>query len=186
MEPVYFSRARDFREWLAANSATAKELSVGYHKRDTGVPCMTWPESVDEALCFGWIDGVRHKIDEQRYKIRFTRRRATSNWSAVNIERVRILTQEGRMTEAGLKVFTLRKEGKSRVYTYEQAEPPSYTALELDIFRKNARAWVFFEAQPKSYRANGAKWLASAKQRATREKRLFRLIQACEEQKRLW
>ncbi len=186
MEPIYFPNAAAFRDWLTLHGTTEKELSVGFHKRDTGVPSMTWPESVDEALCFGWIDGVRHKVDQERYKIRFTPRRPTSNWSAVNIERMRVLTEEGRMTEAGLRAFGHRKEHRSRIYTYEQAERPAYTEAEMSRFRSNSAAYAFFEKQPKSYRTNGAKWLAGAKLPATREKRLLKLIEACAAGKRLW
>jgi uncharacterized protein YdeI (YjbR/CyaY-like superfamily) len=176
MEPTYFRSPADFRKWLDKHHDSARELWVGYHKKGTGEPSLTWPESVDEALCFGWIDGVRKGIDDRRYKIRFTPRKSGSIWSAVNIKRVGVLSAEGRMRPAGLKAFEARKENKSGIYSYEQRRD----ALEEPyggILRKNAAARAFFEDQPPSYRKAAGWWVVSAKREETRLKRLEKLIE---------
>jgi uncharacterized protein YdeI (YjbR/CyaY-like superfamily) len=120
--PTHFTSPKALRDWFRANAHLMAELRVGFHKLGSGRPGITWPQSVDEALCVGWVDGVRHRIDEHRYQIRFTPRKLTSVWSAVNIERVRVLSEEGRMQPAGLAAFARRLEKKSRIYSYEQAE----------------------------------------------------------------
>jgi len=120
VKPIFFDSSQAFRAWLASVSGSAREVLVGFHKRGTGLPSMTWPESVDEALCFGWIDGVRKRIDDARYQIRFTPRKPGSIWSLINIDRVRVLTKEGRMTPAGLTAFAQRAEKKLGIYSYEQ------------------------------------------------------------------
>src|SRR5262245_51313572 len=119
MEPTFFPTPADFRAWLEANHETQRELLVGFYKTSTGKPSITWPESVDQALCFGWIDGIRKRIDDESYSIRFTPRKPDSNWSAVNIAKVKELTEQGLMRAAGIKVFENRKEEKSGVYSYE-------------------------------------------------------------------
>jgi len=181
---TYFRTPADLRKWFRANHADAEEIWIGFHKRDSGTPSITWPESVDEALCVGWIDGIRKRIDEERYTIRFTPRRKGSIWSAVNIGRVKVLTAEKRMRPAGAKAFAARRENKSGIYAYEQRrdrlEEP-YAAL----LRKNKAAWTFFEAQPPSYRKVIGWWIVSAKKEETRLERLRKLIDACARGKRL-
>ena len=180
----FFATSEQFREWLAANHETAAELIVGYHRKGTGKPSMTWPESVDEALCFGWIDGIRRSIDETSYSIRFTPRRKGSVWSAVNISRVKALTEEGRMHPNGLAAFSPVVEGKAKTYSYQ------LLAAELDeasktLFQKNTRAWTFFQKQPPGYRKLISWWVTSAKKVETRRTRLEKLIAASAEGKRL-
>ncbi|WP_088285777.1 YdeI family protein [Ideonella sp. A 288] len=176
--PTFFATAREFGAWLAAHGATEPQLIVGFHKRDSGRPSMTWPESVDEALCVGWIDGVRARIDEHSYKIRFTPRKPTSTWSAVNIERVRVLQAEGRMTPAGLAAFAQRREARSKVYAYEQAAQAVLDAADEARFRAHRQAWAFFEAQPPGYRHLAVWRIVSAKRPDTRQARLDKLIEA--------
>lgn len=177
MQPTFFKKPSDFRAWLAKHHQTHKQLLVGFYKKDSGKPSINWPESVDEALCHGWIDGVRKSIDDVSYTIRFTPRRTTSIWSAVNIKRVGVLTAEGRMQAAGLRAFEARKEHKSEIYAFEQGlvELP---AVYEKIFRKNKAAWTFFQAQPPSYRKTLIWWIVSAKQEKTRASRLDKLIEA--------
>ncbi|MBP7687354.1 MAG: YdeI/OmpD-associated family protein [Thermoflexales bacterium] len=175
MSPTFFPTPADFRRWLQAHHATEKELLVGFYKTGSGQPSITWPESVDQALCFGWIDGLRKRVDDERYTIRFTPRKPTSTWSAVNIKRVEELTQLGLMTPAGLKAFEARQANKSGIYSYEQrtAElPPAYDK----VLKANRAAWTFFQAQPASYRKAAMWWIVSAKQETTRLKRLEQLI----------
>ena len=182
---TYFATPAAFRAWLAKHHLSATELLVGFHKRDSGTPCMTWPESVDEALCHGWIDGVRRRVDDERYTIRFTPRRAGSTWSAINIRRVDELTKSKRMRPAGLKAFAGRLEHKSRTYAYEQKAQATLEAAHLATFKARAKAWAFFEAQPPWYKRTLIYWVVSAKQDATRLKRLLKLIEASANQKRL-
>lgn len=174
--PTFFKTPADFRKWLAKNHNSAKELWVGFFKKDSGKPSITWPESVDEALCFGWIDGIRKSVDETAYKIRFTPRRLRSIWSAVNIKRVGELTKEGRMTPAGDKAFAARSEYKSGIYAYEQ-RTPELPEPYTNALRKNKAAAKFFESQPPSYRKLAMWWIVSAKQEETRLKRLAKLIE---------
>ncbi len=175
MKVKFFKTPSDFRKWLAAHHASETELWVGFYKKDSGKSSITWPQSVDEALCFGWIDGIRKNIDEVSYKIRFTPRKQRSTWSAVNIKRVPELTEQGLMKEAGLKAFAARQENRSGIYSYEQRSPelPAQYAKKL---KKNAAAWKFFQAQPPSYRKAVNWWVVSAKQEETRLKRLDKLI----------
>lgn len=176
MEPFYFASPEEFRAWLAAHHETEKELIVGYHKKGTGKPSMTWPESVDEALCFGWIDGVRRSVDDERYCIRFTPRKARSIWSAVNIKRMAELTELGRVHPAGQKAFEARAPEKSGVYAYENRDAAAFDPAAESQFRANATAWDFFQAQPPGYRRTAIWWVISAKQETTRQKRLAILI----------
>ncbi len=178
-EPVFFPNPLAFRRWLAAHHATHRELRVGFYKKKSGEPSMTWPESVDEALSFGWIDGVRRTIDEIRYEIRFTPRRATSTWSAVNVARVAVLEREGRMTDAGRAAFARRQADKTGIYGHERAEPAKLTRSELATFRADARAWEDFEARAPSYRRLAIHWVVSAKREPTRARRLAKLIECC-------
>ena len=177
MKPTFFKKPGDFQAWLAKHHQTDKELLVGFYKKGSGNPSMSWPESVDEALCYGWIDGVRKSLDEVSYTIRFTPRKTTSIWSLVNIKKVEVLTAEGRMQTAGIKAFAARKENKSGVYAFEQ-EPADLPEAFVKIFSKNKAAWSFFQAQPPSYRKTLIWWVISAKQEATRKSRLDKLIEA--------
>lgn len=184
MKATFFSTSAALRSWFRRNHATATELWVGFHKKHTGRPSITWPESVDEALCVGWIDGIRKSIDAESYMIRFTPRRGGSIWSAVNIKRAKALTNEKRMQPAGLAAFAARVENKSGIYSYEQRGeqlPEPYTGL----LRKNRRAWQFFQEQPPSYRKAISWWVVSAKQEATRDKRLRKLVTASARGERL-
>lgn len=178
--PTYFATPADFRAWFAGHAATSTELLVGFMKRGTGQPSITWPESVDEALCFGWIDGVRRRIDDERYTIRFTPRKASSHWSAVNIARMAVLQAEGRMTPAGLAAFERRTEARSRQASYEQLVEPELAADELRQFKRNKAAWAYFQARAASYRRKLVWWVVKARQPATRVRRMARVIQACE------
>ncbi|MFN8496519.1 MAG: YdeI/OmpD-associated family protein [Anaerolineae bacterium] len=176
--------AEDFRAWLAANHATAVELWVGFYSKASGKPSITYPESVDEALCFGWIDGLRKNVDETSYKIRFTPRRANSIWSAVNIKRMGELIEMGRAQPVGLAVFEARDPAKTNLYSSEQRDLRFDDAYESQ-FRANATAWAFFEAQPASYRRTATWWVMSAKKEETRQKRLAALIEGSARGERL-
>ncbi len=175
MEPLFFESAEAFREWLERNHDRATELLVGFYKRGSGRPSMSWPESVDQVLCFGWIDGVRKRIDEIRYSIRFTPRKRSSNWSAVNIRRAMELANRGLMRPGGARTFEQRTEEKSRVYTYENA-PRALPRAEEKRFRANKKAWEYFTAQPPGYRRVAIAWVVSAKKEETRARRLAALI----------
>jgi uncharacterized protein YdeI (YjbR/CyaY-like superfamily) len=183
--PTFFSTAAEFGAWLEKHSVTEPDLIVGLYKRATDRPSLTWPESVDEALCHGWIDGVRTRIDDQSYKIRFTPRKPTSIWSAINIKRVLVLESQGRMKEAGMKAYSHRREAKSKIYAYEQAENATLGRTEEARFRRNKKAWKFFEAQPPRYRHLVIWRIISAKRAETREGRLAKLIEASQNGQRL-
>lgn len=183
--PVFFENAAAFRRWLVRYGERATELYVGFCKMGTGEPSLTWPESVDEALCFGWIDGVRQRIDDRSYQIRFTPRKPDSNWSAINIAKVQSLTEQGRMQPAGEAAFARRKPEKSSVYSYEQTGSLQLTAREIREFRKSAPAWEYFEACPPGYRRTMLYWVVSARLPATRARRLERLVAACKVGQRL-
>jgi len=183
--PTFFETPARFRAWLKARAHSESALIVGFHKRGTGLPSMTWQESVDEALCVGWIDGVRTRIDDLSYKIRFSPRRSTSIWSAINIERVRVLQAEGRMTQAGLEAFARRSEEKSAIYAYEQAKRAELEAAQEAQFRQHKKAWAFFAAQAPSYRHRAAWYVISAKRPQTRQVRLAKLIEVSEDGRRL-
>jgi uncharacterized protein YdeI (YjbR/CyaY-like superfamily) len=184
MKIKYFKSSSDFRRWLEKNRATRQQLWVGYHKKNSRQPSMTWPESVDEALCFGWIDGIRKSVDDLRYMIRFTPRRRGSIWSAVNIKRARELSDKGLMEPAGMAAFNARKENKSGIYSYEQRSANLDVPYEKKL-KQNKVAWNFFYAQPPSYRKAVGWWIVSAKQEVTRVKRLERLIRESARGKRL-
>ena len=175
MQITFFKSPSDFRKWLEQHHATAQELWVGYYKKGSGKPSITWPESVDEALCFGWIDGLRKSVDATSYKIRFTPRRPRSIWSAVNIGRAQELIKTGRMQLAGLKAFEARTEDRSRVYTYEQKGQPLDEKYAQQL-RANKQAWKFFQAQTPGYQKMMSWWIISAKKEETRLKRLAQLI----------
>jgi uncharacterized protein YdeI (YjbR/CyaY-like superfamily) len=172
----FFKSSSDFRKWLEANHASAPELWVGFYKKTSGRSSITWPESVDQALCFGWIDGIRKSIDDISYKIRFTPRKSTSVWSTVNVRRALALTNQGLMHPKGLEALEKRKDNRSGIYSYEQrtdAMPEPY-AQKL---RANKAAWDFFQTQVPSYRKVVSWWVVSAKKEETRQKRLDKLIE---------
>jgi uncharacterized protein YdeI (YjbR/CyaY-like superfamily) len=184
MDPIFFDSPGAFYDWLAAHHDTAGELWVGYYKKATGRPSLTWPESVDQALCYGWIDGIRRRIDDERYTIRFTPRRRGSNWSAINIRRVTELMELGLMQPAGLAAIAARDVGKSPEYSYEESWQPMSKEYEGQ-FRIHEAAWAFWEAQPPSYRQAATHWVMSAKREVTRQKRLATLIADSEAGRRL-
>lgn len=176
MKAIYFRSAAEFRRWLEANHAKCGEVVVGYHKRSSKKPSMTWPESVDEALCFGWIDGVRRGVDQERYTIRFTPRRPKSNWSNINIAKVKELIRTNRMQPVGLRAYEARDEKRSGVYSFERDEAATLSPAEETLFRRNKAAWKWFSARPPSYRRTAHHWVVSAKREETRKKRLLTLI----------
>lgn len=175
MKPTYFRTPAAFRAWLEKHAETTSELWVGFHKKDSGRPSLTWPESVDQALCFGWIDGIRKRVDEASYTIRFTPRKPQSTWSAINIRRAQALIEAGAMRPAGLRAFEARRENRSGLYSYEQrgSQLPEPYAGQL---KKNKAAWSFLQAQPPYYRKVVGWWVVSAKKEETRQKRLAQLI----------
>lgn len=178
MEPIFFKNSTAFRKWLEKNHDTAKELLVGFYKKGTGKPNMTWSESVDQAICFGWIDGVTRKIDEESYMIRFTPRRQGSIWSAVNINKVAVLSAAGLMHASGIAAYEKREDKKSKIYSFEQ--PPEDLVLPPAFekeFKKHKEAWAYFQSTPLSYRHPAIWWVISAKQEATKLKRLQTLIE---------
>jgi uncharacterized protein YdeI (YjbR/CyaY-like superfamily) len=185
MKPVYFAMPAEFRRWLERHHASTPELWVGFYKKHTGRPSMTWPEAVAEALCFGWIDGIRKSVDAARYVNRFTPRRPGSNWSAVNVRLVQELIASGRMRPAGLKAFEGRRPEKAGQYSYEQRKTARLTPEMEAAFRANPDAWRFFESQPPGYRQLMTFWIMSAKQDATRGRRLAALIEASAEGRRI-
>jgi uncharacterized protein YdeI (YjbR/CyaY-like superfamily) len=176
MRPVFFETPADLRAWLEEHHDSEKELWVGLYKKSAGRKSVTWPEVVDEALCFGWIDGVRKGIDDVSYANRLTPRSPRSNWSAVNIARVKELTAQGRMHPAGLQAFEARADERSAIYAYEQRRSPELDDEQERRFRANAKAWDWFRSQPASYRKAAVWWVISAKREETRERRLATLI----------
>jgi uncharacterized protein YdeI (YjbR/CyaY-like superfamily) len=177
VEPIFFETPAHFRAWLEEHHEARRELLVGFYKKGSKRPSITWPQSVDEALCFGWIDGIRRGIDDESYSIRFTPRKPTSNWSSVNIARVAELTKEGRMRPAGIEAFERRSEKRSGIYAYEQRRAARLSAGQQREFMANDDAWSFFQAQPPGYRQTATYWVVSAKREETRRKRLATLIE---------
>lgn len=184
MKPIFFASPAEFRKWLKKYHQKETELLVGFYKKNTGKPTMTWSESVDQALCFGWIDGVTRSIDEDSYCIRFTPRKKTSIWSAVNIKKVGELTKSGQMTSAGQAAFDLRSEKRSGVYSHENENVALSKNYER-LFRKNKIAWNFFNKQAPSYKKVMIHWIMSAKQEKTRLSRLEKTISFSEQEKRM-
>lgn len=185
MNVIFFKTSADFRKWLEIYHKTEKEIWVGYYKTSLKKEGITWPQSVDEAICFGWIDGIRKSIDNERYCNRFTPRKANSNWSSVNIKKAGLLSAKGLMHPSGLKMFEKRKDDKSEVYSYENK--PEILSGELEQkFRSNEKASAFFSAQAPSYRRTVLYWIMSGKQEKTRINRLSKLIEACETGKKLY
>jgi uncharacterized protein YdeI (YjbR/CyaY-like superfamily) len=184
MTPRFFRTPSAFRKWLAANHAKSKELWVGFYKKDSGKPSITWPESVDEALCCGWIDGVRRSLGDESYVIRFSPRKPNSIWSAVNIRNVERLIKEDRMQPAGMRAYEARKDDRSGIYAYEQRSPELVEPYATTL-RNNKAACKFFSAQPPGYRKVMNWWIVSAKREETRLARLSKLIRASENSERI-
>ena len=177
-DPVFFPDPQAFRTWLAKHAASTDALAVGFYRVSTGRPTMTWSDSVDEALCFGWIDGRRNGIDEHSYMIRFTPRKPGSIWSLVNIAKVEALRAQGRMTAAGEQAFAARTDAKSGIYSHERDTPAALSDAESILFQRNRAAWAYFEATPAGYRKRMLHWVCSAKRDVTRAARLAKLIDA--------
>jgi uncharacterized protein YdeI (YjbR/CyaY-like superfamily) len=184
VKPKFFETSKKFRAWLEEYHATESELLVGFFRKDSGKGGITYPEALDEALCYGWIDGIRKNRDESSHTIRFTPRRPTSIWSLVNIAHVRRLTRLGRMKPAGLKLFRERDRKKSQIYSFENREKPLKPKFSK-IFKANEKAWKFFRSQPPSYQKVARWWIAWAKREETQLRRLQSLIEASEQGIRL-
>jgi uncharacterized protein YdeI (YjbR/CyaY-like superfamily) len=175
MTPIFFQNQEEFRIWLEKHHTIETELFVGFYKVSSGKPSMSWSQSVDQALCFGWIDGVKYSIDHKSYQIRFTPRKKTSIWSAVNIKKVETLIETGLMKDAGLVSFNNRTESKSKIYSFENEEVRFSPEFEK-LFKANAVAWDYFQSLAQTYRKPSSHWVMSAKQESTRIKRLNQLI----------
>jgi uncharacterized protein YdeI (YjbR/CyaY-like superfamily) len=180
MNIVFFKSPLDFRRWLRTSHRSVGELWVGFYKKSTGKPSITYSEALDEALCFGWIDGVRKRVDADRYMQRFTARKGKSQWSAVNIRHAERLIKAGQMTSAGLTAFAGAKD-QSRKYSYEQRREASFEKMMDREFRANRKAWKFFQAQAPWYRRTSTFWVMSAKQEETRKRRFSTLVSDCEQ-----
>ncbi len=179
MTPTFFKTQLEFRKWLEKNHNVETELIVGFYKVGTNKPSMNWSQSVDQALCFGWIDGIRKSIDSQSYCIRFTPRKTTSIWSAVNIAKMENLTLLGLMTKAGLDIYKYRTESKSKIYAFENEEVKLSPEFEK-TFKENKLAWDYFQTLATTYRKSTLSWIMSAKQEITKIKRLNKIITDCE------
>jgi uncharacterized protein YdeI (YjbR/CyaY-like superfamily) len=177
MEPAFFETPADFRAWLEQHHETERELLVGFYKKGSGKPSITWPESVDQALCFGWIDGVRRSLGAEAYSIRFTPRKPRSNWSAINVRRMKELGDEGLVHPAGEAAFERRSDDRTAIYSYEQRKNAQLPEEFEARLRANSAAAEFFDSQPPWYRRTAAHWVISAKREATRERRLAQLIE---------
>jgi uncharacterized protein YdeI (YjbR/CyaY-like superfamily) len=175
-EPTFFATPDELRAWLAEHHGDRAELWVGFHKRGSGRPSVTWPQAVDQALCFGWIDGVRKSLGADSYVIRFTPRKARSTWSAVNVRRYQALAGQGLVAPAGEAAFERRAEDRTAIYAYENRHLARFDDEQEARFRANAKAWDWFQAQPPWYRRNATYWVVSAKRPETRERRLEQLI----------
>jgi uncharacterized protein YdeI (YjbR/CyaY-like superfamily) len=175
--PHFFATPAAFRAWLATHHDRESELVVGFYKRGAGKPSITWLESVDEALCYGWIDGVRRSLGEERYSIRFTPRKPSSVWSNVNIAKVQALLAQGRMMPAGVAAWERRDPARSGIYSFERQEAAAFDAEAERRFARNRAAWKYFQAQPPGYRRLATHYVISAKRPETRERRLSALIE---------
>ena len=175
MRAIHFKTAADFRRWLEKNHATATELLLGFYKKDSGKGGLTYPEAVDELLCFGWIDGVRRGVDDESYVQRVTPRKPGSNWSNLNVAHVARLTAAGRMHPAGLAAFNARTADKTGIYSFEK-RPQKFPAAVEKIFRANKKAWTHWQSQPPGYQRLCIHWVTSAKQEETRQRRLAELV----------
>jgi uncharacterized protein YdeI (YjbR/CyaY-like superfamily) len=181
MEPTFFATPADFRAWLERHHDSVSELLVGFHKKGSGRPSITWPEAVDQALCFGWIDGVRRRIDDASYSIRFTPRKPSSTWSAVNVKRMTELIAEGLVAPAGLAAFERRSDDRTAIYAYEQRRTAQLEPEQEQRLRADEGAYSYFESQPPHYRRAAIHWVTSAKKPETRERRLTQLIECSAE-----
>ena len=177
MEPTFFATAADFRAWLERHHDSVSELLLGFHRKGSGRPSITWPEAVEQALCFGWIDGVRRRIDDASYSIRFTPRQPRSTWSAVNVKRMKELVEEGLAAPTGLAAFDRRADDRTASYSYEQRRSARFEPDQERRLHADEGAFAFFEAQPPSYRRAAIHWVISAKRPETRERRLTQLIE---------
>ena len=175
-EPSLFATPDEFRAWLEENHESATELVVGFYKKGSGKPSITWAESVEQALCFGWIDGIRRSRDDESYTTRFTPRKRNSTWSRVNLEKVEELKRRGLMRPAGLRAYEERREAKTGVYSYEQREAAELPAEYEERLRADTRAWEDWSARPPSYRKAAVWWVVSAKKEETRRSRLATLV----------
>lgn len=184
MKVVFFPTQKDLGKWFAKNHKKEKELFVGFYKISSGKPSITWPQSVDEAICYGWIDGLRKSLDEESYCIRFTPRNPKGNWSAINIKKAEELIKSGKMKPAGLALYNLREEEKSKIYSYENVVVEFEKSFKK-IFKANKKAWEYFNSMPPSYRKITTRWVMSAKQEVTRIKRLNELINDCASGKKI-
>jgi uncharacterized protein YdeI (YjbR/CyaY-like superfamily) len=184
-DAIFFETPAELRGWLAEHHATASELWVGCYKKASGRRSLTWSEIVDEALCFGWIDGKVQRIDEHRYRQRLSPRRRNSNWSALNIAKVAELRAQGRMTPAGENAFAARREGSAGTLSYERRHEAAFEAEQEATFRANAQAWEWFAAQSSSYRSLATFWVVSAKRPETRARRLATLIECSADGRRV-
>lgn len=183
--PKFFPTPAYWRRWLERHHDRQDQLWVGYYKKGTGQTSITWPESVDQALCYGWIDGIRKRIDDTSYMIRFTPRRAGSTWSAVNLRRISALMEDDLVQPAGLEAFERWKQARSGLDRYEQRESARFSAEDLKRFKASRKGWSYWEAQPPGYRSTATFWVMSAKREATRERRLATLIQDSEAGRRI-
>ncbi|MGA9799776.1 MAG: YdeI/OmpD-associated family protein [Terriglobales bacterium] len=185
MKPKFFPSPSAWHAWLEEHHEKHEELWVGFHKVGSGKPSITWPEAVDGALCFGWIDGLRKSLGETSYVIRFTPRRPTSVWSAINIKRVAELTTLGLMRPKGVQAFEKRTGKRSEIYAYEQRKGAKLSAAYEKQFRANTKAWKFFQTRPPWYRRTASWWVISAKKEETRVKRLAQLVDDCAHERTL-
>ena len=184
MAPRFFKTPGEWRRWLTANHKTERELWVGFHKLASGKPSVTYHQALDEALAFGWIDGVRKSIDVSSYVIRFTPRKTNSIWSAVNLARVRVLIDEDRMSPHGLAVYETRNKTRTNRYSFEQ-KTVALTPAQQRTFKANRDAWTFFSAQPPGYRRVATWFVVSAKKEETQERRLRTLIAESSSRRRI-
>jgi uncharacterized protein YdeI (YjbR/CyaY-like superfamily) len=182
---VFFKDKSEFRKWFEKNHDKETELSVGFYKVGSGKQNMTWSDAVDEALCFGWIDGVRHSIDENSYRIRFTPRKPTSNWSEVNLKKMKYLMENNLVHSSGLKIFEFRNKEKTKNYSFENKTGEFEEGLK-NIFISHVEAWNFYNSLAHSYQKTTVHWVQSAKQEATRIKRLHTIIDACNNHVNIW
>lgn len=177
-KPIFFPTQKDLHKWFQKNHKKEKEFLIGFYKVSSGKPSITWSQSVDEAICFGWIDGIRRSIDDESYCIRFTPRSPKSNWSAINIKKVEELTKLGLIKPEGLHAFGLRKENRSKIYSYENSAV-IFDKSNEEKFKANKQAWKHFQSMPPSYQKTTTRWVMSAKQETTRLKRLDELMRDC-------
>lgn len=184
-EPLFFEDPSAFYEWLREHHDKETEVWIGFHRKKFGKPTIAWSEAVDQALCWGWIDGIRKSIDDVSYMNRFTPRKPTSNWSAVNLAKVEELEKRGLMQPPGRAAFERRRTDRTAIYSYEQRKNPAFTPEQLAEFQAEAAAWEFFSAQPPYYRRTATYWVISAKREETRARRLRRLIEDSEAGRRL-